>query len=303
MEGLSVWENVISLSSTGELLSAMGSARRIELSGFTLPRGPVLDALVAACRRGAEVTVRLDRDAANTSGSLAEHNAALATWLSHLGADAKTTPGVHLKAAVVDDALFLSDRNWAARTQTTMLRDTDTADVDAARCALSGGNARTASHLALNKAGALHQECELLQNAAAADGVDLESETFGKGSGIYGELRRLAQSGVRCRLLVSRNEERSNEKEVAALRTLAADGVDVRVGNVQEKFAVTGTARAWLGSANATTAYYDGTQLDWGTQTTDPTIIGSLEDHFASQWSHAKPIREPVLRRDPERAA
>jgi hypothetical protein len=268
----------------------MATARRIDLSGFTLSRGPVLDALEAACRRGVHVTVRLDGDAAQTNGSLGAHNTALAAWLTRLGADAKVSPAVHLKAAAVDNALFLDDRNWAARSDATMLRDSDAADLDAVRDALRGAAAQSTSQLSLTKADALCEECGVLELAATTDGIDVESETFGKGSGVYGELRRLAQSGVHCRLLVSRKEERSNQKEDAALQTLVSDGVDVRIGVVEEKFAVTGTSRAWLGSANATTTYYDGAQLDWGTQTTDSSIIASLQEHFASQWSRAKPF-------------
>jgi hypothetical protein len=250
----------------------------------------VLDALAAACRRGARVMVRLDGDAASTNGALGTHNTALAAWLTHLGADAKVVPGVHLKAAIVGDTLFLDDRNWAARSEATMLRDGDAVDVDAVRSALDGAAAQSTAQLSLTKTDALHQECGVLEQAFAGDCVDVESESFGKGSGVYGELRRLAQSSTHCRLLVSRKEERTNGKEDAALRTLEADGVEVRIGTVEEKFALAGSARAWLGSANATTTYYDGSQLDWGAQTTDPAVVTALQDRFTNQWSHAKPF-------------
>jgi phosphatidylserine/phosphatidylglycerophosphate/cardiolipin synthase-like enzyme len=286
---------VLSLSSTDALLSAIGTARDVELSTFILPPGRVLTALEAACRRGVHVTVRIEgAPCAGPPEGLAKLNANAVAQLARAGADARLVhlrggdgPAMHLKAAIVDGAMYLDDRNWPSDGNDTILRDTNAADIGAVRGALSGGGAPPLPSFWTTKAEALRGESATIGGAQPGDEVCVESESFGKGSGVYGDLRRLARSGVHCRLIVARTQERTDPRERAALRALAADGVEVRVGSAAEKFAFSG-AQAWIGSANATTTYYDGDQRDWGLRTDAPEIVTSLEQRFNACWSRAK---------------
>jgi hypothetical protein len=275
----------------------MESARDIELSAFILAPGRVLDALESACRRGAHVSVCVDGDpSAGSNGVLAKVNAASVARLARLGADAvlvhksdEAGPALHLKAAIVDSTLYLDDRNWPSSGDDTIVCDTEPADVQAIRDALDGKPVAPPEDFSITKADALYVECGVIARAEPGDSVSVETETFGKGSGVYGELRALAHEGVHCRLLVSQAQERVDPREQAALRELAGYGVAVRIGRFEEKFAVAGT-HAWLGSANATTPYYDGSQLEWGLRTDSSEIVNVLERRFNGAWEHSKPF-------------
>ncbi|MGZ3498108.1 MAG: phospholipase D-like domain-containing protein [Vulcanimicrobiaceae bacterium] len=289
---------MITLSSTGELLAALRSASTIEFSAYVLSGGRVRNALEDACRRGAHVVARFDGDPyGDPNASLAKMNAATVRKLVELGADAKLVhasdadgPSLHLKAAICDDAVYLDDRNWPSSGDDTIVRDTDAADVEAIHDTLSGVPAPPSSSFCTSKASALHAEADLLRSAEHARSVDVESESFGKGSGVYGALQQLAQAGVHCRLLVDEKERKQSAAEDGALRRLAGEGVDVRVGRFEEKFAVVDGARAWVGSANATTAYYDGDQVEWGLRTDAAGVANVLEQRFDAHWAEAKPL-------------
>lgn len=51
---------MLELSSQTQLTAALDRARSVTLVAYMLRRGPVFDALAAAARRGAKVTVRLE---------------------------------------------------------------------------------------------------------------------------------------------------------------------------------------------------------------------------------------------------
>lgn len=286
---------MIALASTGGMLAAMRSAGRIELSAYTLRPGRVLDALEGAARRGARVTVRLEgRPYGDAGGALAAANARGVAELRRLGADAKLVDAndgdgapLHMKAAICDRDLFLDDRNWPDDGTDTIVRDTFSSDVRAVRDALDGRAPRWSPVFSTTKAASLRLETQLLRAAARARTVEVASESFGAGSGVYGQLERLAKEGVRCRLLVADRERRESAREALALERLARAGVEVRTGSFDEKFAIVDSRRAWVGSTNATSPYYDANQRDWGLRTDRSAVVSEIENRFEREWALA----------------
>ncbi len=272
----------------------METARSVLLTAYTLRPGSVLDALADAARRGARVTMRLEgHPYADPSGELAAGNKRVVRELRRLGADAKLAdtnahngPALHMKAAICDGVAYLDDRNWP-NSGDTILRDDFRADVNAVRSAALRGRAGTTPEFWTSKRDALWAERRLLAGARGAKRVEVESESFGAGSGVYGALKHLAESGVSCRLIVSQRD--LNVKSKRALAALAQSGVAVRVGNSDEKMAIVDGARAWTGSANATSSYANGDQIDWGLRTDAPDVLRHLSRRFATTWRTAKP--------------
>jgi len=277
----------------------MKSAQSILLTAYTLRPGPMLDALKGAARRGARVTVRLEgRPYADATGELAADNRLAVKALRRLGADAKLAdtnahngPALHMKAAVCDGVAYLDDRNWPERGD-TIVRDDFRADAAAIQSAALMRRTVHTPEFWTNKSDALWAERRLLAGADNAKHVDVESESFGMGSGAYGALKALAQSGVSCRLIVAQRDV--NPKSKRALALLAQAGVAVRVSDSDEKMAVVDGARAWVGSTNATSAYANGDQIDWGLRTDAPDVLKHLNRRFAATWNAATPFQKRV---------
>lgn len=293
---------MIALDSASGFIHTLAAAQRIALTAYTLREGRVLNALEAAARRGAAVTVRLERDPLDdAAGTLHQANAAALAALRKAGASAEATkpgePVLHLKAAVVDGVAWLDDRNWASGGAERILRDTDPDDVAAVASAVAGGPGSDA-HLATTKSGAQRLEAEVIARAGA-EPLAVESESFGNGA-IYSALLHRAEAHLPTRLIVAGREaaETGNRTERAHLKHLAALGVEIREGNagtgdLDEKLVVT-AGDAWVGSANATYARGNyGAQRDWGLTTHDPTVIDGLRAAFERNWSAAHPA--PVL--------
>jgi hypothetical protein len=294
---------MIALETATGFIRTLDNARAIALTAYTLREGGVLDALVGAARRGAEVRVRIEGDPLDdAAGSLHAANAAAVAALRAAGASAEVTklgePVLHLKAAVVDGVAWLDDRNWATGGAERILRDTDADDVAAVTSAVVGGPGAD-GHLATTKAGALRLEAGLIGRAGAAP-LAVESESFGNGT-IYNALLHRAQAHLPTRLIVAGREvaEAGNHTERSHLAHLAALGVEVRVGepkrgDLDEKLAVTG-ADGWVGSANATYARdAAGAQRDWGMATREPTIVDGLRSAFERNWSAARPLKSVI---------
>jgi len=292
---------VIALDTATGFIHTLASARRIALTAYTLREGRVLDALVAAARRGAEVRVRLERDPLDdAAGALHRANAAALAALRTAGAGAEATgpgePVLHLKAAAVDGVVWLDDRNWASGGAERILRDSDPDDVAAVSSAVAGGPGSD-GHLATTKSGAQRLEAGVIARAGAAP-LSVESESFGNGA-IYKALLHRAQAHQPTRLIVAGREagEPANHTERAHLARLAALGVEVRVGDprrgdLDEKLAVAGN-EAWVGSANATYARgADGAQRDWGIATRAPAVVDGLRSAVERNWSNAHPLRD-----------
>jgi hypothetical protein len=290
---------VIALDTAAGFVRSLTSAGSIALSSYTLRPGPVLDGLLAAARRGADVRVRLERDPFDdAAGTLHQANARALAQLRAAGAQvalrAPGEPVLHMKAAVVDGVAWLDDRNWAGGGAERVVRDSDPDDVTAVAAALAG-RAGHDGHLATTKAAAQRLEGDVIR-AAGPGRLDVESESFGNGP-IYAALLRRARAGLPTRLLVAGREvaEAGNRIERAHLARLAALGVAVRRGDrgrgdLDEKLAVT-AGDAWIGSANATYARgAAGAQRDWGLATRAPAVRAGLRAAFERNWAAAIPL-------------
>ncbi len=143
-----------------------------------------------------------------------------------------------------------------------IVRDDFRDDVAAIEDATLGEPTERSQEFWTKKAQALAAERRLLSRATHAKHVHVESESFGAGSGTYDALKRLAESGVPCRLMVAQRD--LNAKSERVLRSLAQAGVVVRISDSDEKMAIVDGTRAWVGSATSTSAYEDGDQINWG---------------------------------------
>jgi hypothetical protein len=290
---------MVALDTAAGFIHALAGARSVALSSYTLHPGAVAGALAAAARRGADVTVRLERDPLDgRDGRLHRDNARTLAELRAAGVRAETTapgePVLHLKAAVVDGIAWLDDRNWAATGSERVVRDAEPADVAAVAAAIAGRPGAD-GHLATTKAGAEELEAGVI--AAAGDGpLAVESESFGNGP-VYDALLQRASAHRPTRLIVAGREAAAagNGLERAHLTRLAALGVDVRAGNgrsgdLNEKLAVA-AGEGWVGSANAT---YDrgpaGEQRDWGLTTQQRDVVDGLRAAFEQNWAAARPL-------------
>jgi phosphatidylserine/phosphatidylglycerophosphate/cardiolipin synthase-like enzyme len=286
---------VITTAGSGEAVDSVGRARSILLTAYVLREGRMLDALEAAARRGAAVTVRVEgHPYGDSDGTLTQQNASAVAELRALGADAAVTdadgsgPAMHMKALVCDGVAYLDDRNWPDDGQDTILRDDFSSDVRAIEDAALGRRPAPGRWFATTKAQALWSEARLLYAAGRGAHVDVESESFGVSPTVYAALKRLASRRVHCRLLVAQRD--LNAKSRQALGLLAKAGVEIRVGDFDEKMAVVDGERAWTGSANSTATYYDGNQIDWGVRTDAPDVVRTLQSHFDAHWNAASPL-------------
>jgi len=266
-----------------EVTDRIGGARSVILSAYTLsPRGAMTRALLAAAARGARVRVVLDGHAFG-----AAQHANLATGLelrqAHVRVDYTQEP-LHMKAAAIDDALYLSDRNWTTRSRAeVVLQDAIPQDKLIVLRAVDGTPGSN-GHLWTRKGDALQAEARVLQSNASHDAA-METESFGSGTKVYDALAARRARGDRVRLIVAALEERSkgSNAERAALARLAEAGVEVRVGTSGEKIALDGE-NGWLGSANATRGLTD--QIDWG-MTTQGAMTAALREKFEQNWNAA----------------
>ncbi len=208
------------------------------------------------------------------------------------GADARLvdddgTAPVHAKAALVDGRLYLDDVNFARDEESTIVRDDARPDARALRDAIAGRFDSPRRDFALRKSDALALEAGVLGAVHHRSDVVVESESVGSGNAVYSALERLGRAGCAPRLLVSR--EALCAKERALLARLRTNGVCVRICTSNEKFAVAGS-RAWVGSANATSAFLTPDQLDWGARTAKRAVVDELRAHFESRWRAAREL-------------
>lgn len=231
-----------------------------------------MKAVRAAARRGAEVTVALERHPFN-SPHLAKENRSVAGQLRAAGATVTLGHPLHAKVLAVDGALFLDDKNW--HPGDLVLKVDDPAEV---------------AKIPMIKHEALACEGRLIDNATSADRVIVESESFGCCNKVYSELRQAALAGVAPRLLVSARDLSGNTRERQVIESLIRDGVRARICDDSEKLAVAGTA-AWLGSANATIAAPGSDSTDWGLRTRNAEIVAAVRARLEETWQTAKPFK------------
>ena len=159
----------ITIASVPALTAACARAHSIDFAAYTLGRGPVRSALLAAVEHGSAVRVRLEGSPLGSAG-IGLANASTVAALRAAGADAATTapgePVLHMKAAVVDGVAWLDDRNWAAGGAETVIRDSNPKDVAALRAALSAGADRGRA-LRFTKGSSQSLEADTIASAGA----------------------------------------------------------------------------------------------------------------------------------------
>ncbi len=279
---------MIALNSIRQLTDAIGRASDVTLTAYALADGSVLRALVQAAQRGAHVTVRLEGSIYKDGGGVGAANRACVSALTRAGADASLVRDeggstLHLKGALVDGALFLDDRNWR-NDNDTIVRDDSRRNRKMVADAVRGIGDAPSRSFAVRKGDALAMEARLIDSARNGETVLVESESFGRGNPVYAAMDAAARRGARVRLLVSRRIAKSNRREELALDALRRDGVRVGASERDEKFAVVDGARAWLGSANATSTYANAGEFDWGLRTAAPAVLERLKAAFARRW-------------------
>jgi hypothetical protein len=273
------------LAEVRDVIAAIGTARTVTLSAYTLsPRGKMSGALLAASARGARVSVALDGSA---FGAAARSNSRTIAAFKARGIRVHLTERpLHLKAAVIDGAVFLSDRNWTnGRGHEVVIRDPYAGDRILVERAILG-DAGSNEHLWLRKADALAAEARLLSQRASHE-VFVESESFGAGTPLYAALRARAGARDSVHLIVAAFEYRRSAAERRAVAELVRGGVNVRIGASGEKLALDGS-NAWIGSANATHGLPN--QVDFGFIFHNREIAAQLRAHYAGNWNAATPL-------------
>lgn len=264
-----------------DVTARIAVAHDVTLSAYTLsPRGIMARALLEAAKHGGHVHVVLDGHA---FGAAQHANLATGLELRQAGVRVEyTQEPLHMKAALVNGTLYLSDRNWTSKAHAeVVLEDNVPADRPIVLRAVAG-TAGYNEHLWTRKGDALAAEARVLNGNAAHD-VCMETESFGAGTPVYDALLARRKRGDRVRLLVASLELRSKKSspEQTALDRLTAAGVEVRVGSSGEKIALDGN-NGWLGSANATHGLAD--QIDWG-MTTNAEMTTTLRQRFETNWN------------------
>lgn len=283
----------VALTSRAAFLAALDRASTVALGTYSLRAdGKVARALERAAERGAKVSVALEGlpYGPGRSSELARANGRAAAELELHGVRVRLAGAgderLHLKAAVVDGAAFLDDRNWPDGGNDTIVAVTGGAEVAAIAAALAGRPA-TSGSLATEKGRALQLEAEAIERGRG-DRVDIETESFG-GCSVSKALRARAAAGAQTRLIVSADAyARGTSRERAELARLATEGVEIRLGHADQKLCVAGD-RGWVGSANA--SYSPAPMLDWGFETGEPDVLAGLAAAFARDWTAARPLR------------
>jgi phosphatidylserine/phosphatidylglycerophosphate/cardiolipin synthase-like enzyme len=273
------------LADVRDVIIAVGRANAVTLSAYTLsPRGKMSAALLAAAARGAHVSVALDGGA---FGAAARSNARTIAEFGKRGIRVHLTERpLHLKAAVVDGTVFLSDRNWTSgRGHEVVIRDPYPGDRPIVERAILGETGSN-GHLWLRKAGALAAEARLVTQRASHE-VFVESESFGAGTPLYDALVARARARDAVHLIVASFEYRRSTAEQRAIAELARDGVSVRIGTSGEKLAIDGS-NAWIGSANATRGLPN--QVDFGFIFHNREIAAQLRAQYDANWNQATPL-------------
>jgi len=277
----------LALSSVQAVFDRMSTARTIVVAAFALqPDSPMVAHLLTAADRGARVSVALSRG----FGMYVAENAATAAALTARGVrvhvlDFARRP-THLKAAVLDGELYLSDRNWSAGSdEQIVLHDTVPGDrtlVERAILGVPGHN----DHLWTKKADALAAEARVLKTRRSHK-VRISSESFGPDTPVFDALIARAAAGDTVEVLVAPAEYRQGTLERAALQELRDRGVRVALSSADEKFATDGDA-VWLGSANATRGTPN--QIDFGLVTIDANVARRLAAQFDVEWRRSEPL-------------
>jgi len=265
---------MLRLSSFSDAMAAVARGRDVAVRAYTLGDA-LLRAIESRAQSGAHVTVTLEADPSGSdSDGLCRRNADVTARLRSYGIDARLERNVHTKTVTVDETVFFDGSNWRR------------GDV------VLSGSEGDAARVASLKSAALADEAAMLEDARCKrePGIVVETETFDRFNVVSKALREMAEQGLSPRLLVDERALRDSSREAASLEKVAAEGVDVRVCDDTEKFALAGS-RAWLGSANASAVWRGHDMTDWGVVTEDPAIVGAVRDRVEERWAHARELR------------
>jgi phosphatidylserine/phosphatidylglycerophosphate/cardiolipin synthase-like enzyme len=244
------------------------------------PDGDMVRALDAACDRGVRVDVQLDR--APFAYAVTANAQSMMQLQSHRCGARYARGNVHLKVALLDHTMYLSDRNFTA--DGLFLRDSLPDDRQAVLTTLSGGNGQT-EHFWTRKSDALNAEAAFI--ATATQTLFVETESFGFGNVVFDAIRERAASRVAVYLLVAQTEYDQQSSERSAVAYLAKYGVVIRLSDANAKLAVPDADGAWIGSANATGGVPE--QTDWGMLLPGNSAAVSVAERFHADWQRSTP--------------
>lgn len=262
---------MLRLSGISDAIAAIERGRDITVRGYTLS-GRLIREIESRAEAGAHVTVMLEADPSGSrAAQIQRHNRNTVARLRSCGVDATLEHSAHSKTIAVDGDVFFDGSNW---------RDGDV---------ILRGDAGDAAHVASLKTAALNAESEMLEAARTQrlSGTIVETESFDRFNVVAKALREMGEQGLSPRLLVDATALRGNSHEAASLAKMVDEGVEVRVCNDTQKFALAGNG-AWLGSANATNAFPGHDMTDWGLVTEDPHIVAAVRDRVEARWAQAR---------------
>jgi hypothetical protein len=262
---------MLRLSGFSETIAAVDHGRDITIKAYTLSNR-LISEIEARAADGAQVSVTMEAaPSGRHSGQIQRRNAHVAARLRSCGIEATLERHVHSKTIAVDGTVFFDGANW--RSRDVILR----------------GDAGDAANVASLKSAALKDEGAMLESARTArlPGAIVETETFDRFNVVSKALREMADQGLSPRLLVDARALKGDARESASLAKIVAEGVDVRVCSDTEKFALAGDS-AWIGSANATSAFPGHDMTDWGVVTSDPQVVAAVRDRVETHWAHAR---------------
>lgn len=267
-----------------EIFERIAAAKTITIAAYSLKdTSPIVADLAAAADRGARASVALSRG----FGMFVSTNRATAAFLEnhHVRVHIleSTTESTHVKVAIIDGEVYLSDRNWSpSDTRQIVIHDTVPGDRVLVERAILGDPGQN-DHLWMRKADALAAEAEML-HVRHSNLVRVSSESFGPGTPVFDELLARAEAGDHIELLVAPSEYRHTGREQIAVADLQSHGVEVRLSTADEKVAIDGDF-VWLGSTNATHGVPN--QIDFGMRTSDKEIAHRLTAQFDAEWLSA----------------
>jgi len=264
------------------VFDGIASAKNVLVTAYTLsPESDMVRRLLLAAHHGAHVSVGLD---ATAFESAATANDTLASTLELSNIEVHKIPTSHIKAVVLDNVIYLSDRNWpASDNQQVVVRDTLASDRRILETAIFGGRLGANDHLWTKKADALKAEAAVI-SARTSDEIDVETETFGAGTPVFEAIGARAAGGDHVKLLVASSDYARSSIARRAIANLQARHVEVRLTNANEKFAIEGY-NCWVGSANATRDLTS--QIEFGMAFRDAGMATTLHGQFVREWSTA----------------
>ncbi len=273
------------------MVARIRSAHDVAFGTYFLRPGRVADALIAAAKHGAGVTVTMQHDpyGGGADDDRPKLNEAVAERLRDAGARVtlldRDATAFHAKAAVVDGVAYLDDRNWTASGHEVVIADSNAEDAALVRAAIDGHGGKDDA-LATRKDEALKREAQLLTSSLDAPAI-VESETIGNGP-LTHALRVRGDAGAPTTLIVRHAKHRSTA-ERKAIRALRDHGVRVLTNGSNEKLALVGGS-AWIGSANGTGWHHTGKdgksvstgdQVEWGLVTHEAELVDAVRAALA----------------------